>query len=94
MAANAERIYKAIDGSTKVIPGHGPVSGRTEVKEFGDMLAQSLQIMTNLVKSGKTLEQAAAARPFADYDKKWGNGFLKPEQWLAMNYMGMKAGHS
>jgi glyoxylase-like metal-dependent hydrolase (beta-lactamase superfamily II) len=91
MAANAERIGTLIDAKTKVIPGHGSVMDRAGVKEFHDMLAGSLEIMQKIVKDGKTLEQAQAMRPFEKYDGKWGQGFLKSEQWLALNYAGMTA---
>ncbi len=89
MAANAERIGKLVDSQTRIIPGHGPVARKQDVKEYGDMLAGCLETMTKLVKGDKTVEQIQAAQPFKAYDEKWGKGFMKPEQWVAMNYAGM-----
>ncbi len=90
MAANAERIYKMVDNNTIVVPGHGPVEKKADVKDFADMLSGSLDIFTKQIKDGKTLAQMQADKPFAAYDAKWGGGFMKPEAWIAMNYSGMK----
>ena len=46
--------------------------------------------MNKLVAEGKTLEQVQAAKPTADYDSKWGNGFLKIQPWVDMVYQGVK----
>ncbi len=90
MAANAEHIHKAVADDTIIIPGHGPVEKRSDVKEFADMLSGSLEIFQKQIAAGKTLEQLQAEKPFAQYDAKWGGGFMKPEAWIAMNYAGMK----
>ncbi len=90
MAENAHKIVKMVADDTIVIPGHGPVSKKSEVKEFADMLSGSLDIFTQQIKAGKTLEQMQADKPFAAYDEKWGKGFIKPEAWIALNYAGMK----
>ena len=34
----------------------------------------------------ETLAQVIAARPTKDYDAKWGNGFLKPDQFAEIVY--------
>jgi glyoxylase-like metal-dependent hydrolase (beta-lactamase superfamily II) len=90
MAANAERIQKAIDDKTKVIPGHGPVGTKADVKEYGEMLSACLESISSLIRAGKTLEQVQAAEPTKRFDAKWGGGNLKAPQWVAMNYAGMK----
>jgi hypothetical protein len=38
------------------------------------------------VKAKKTLAQVIAAKPTKDYDAAWGNGFLKPEQFVEIVY--------
>jgi glyoxylase-like metal-dependent hydrolase (beta-lactamase superfamily II) len=90
MAANAERILKMVDDNTIIVPGHGAVAKKADVKEFADMLAGSLDILTKEIKAGKTIEQLQADRPCKAYDEKWGKGFMKPESWIALNFSGMK----
>jgi len=90
MAANAEHILKMVDNDTIIVPGHGAIAKKSDVKEFGDMLAGSLDIFNQQIKAGKTLDQLQADKPFKAYDDKWGKGFMKPEAWIALNYGGMK----
>ena len=90
MAGNAERILKMVDDSTIIIPGHGAIAKKSDVKDFADMLSGSLDIFSKNIKAGKTLEQMQADQPFKAYDDKWGKGFIKPEAWIALNYAGMK----
>ena len=35
-----------------------------------------------LVQAGKTPAEVVAARPTADLDAKWGQGFMKPDQFV------------
>ena len=89
MAADSERILKMVDDSTIIVPGHGPVGKKSDVKEYSDMLNDCLDIFSKQIKQGKTLEQLQAAQPFKAYDEKWGKMFIKPDQWIALNYAGM-----
>jgi glyoxylase-like metal-dependent hydrolase (beta-lactamase superfamily II) len=89
MAANAERILKMVDDDTIIIPGHGPIAKKGDVKEFADMLSGSLEIFTAQIKAGKSLAQIQADKPFKVYDEKWGKMMIKPDQWIALNYSGM-----
>jgi glyoxylase-like metal-dependent hydrolase (beta-lactamase superfamily II) len=89
MAANAERILKMVDDDTIIIPGHGPVAKKSDVKEFAGMLSGSLEIFTAQIKAGKSLAQIQAEKPFKVYDEKWGKMMIKPDQWIALNYSGM-----
>lgn len=47
--------------------------------------------MKKLIAEGKTLEEIVALKPFADYDKKLGGGFLPPEKFLKIFYGVVKA---
>jgi len=91
MAADAESIWKSADRASRIIPGHGPMSDKEELKSYADMLAASLEIMNKQLQAGKTLEQMLAARPFQAYDEKWGKGLMNAEQWIKLNYAGMTA---
>ncbi len=75
---------------TKIIPGHGPPSGVAELKEFRDMLATARDSIQKLVDAGKSREETIAAKPTAELDRKWGQGFMKPDVWVGIVYDGMK----
>ena len=79
-------ILPMIDEETVVITGHGPVSDKAKFTAFRDMLAAIRDNIAALIKQGKSLEQVTAAKPTAEFDEAWGNGFLKPESFVKIVY--------
>jgi glyoxylase-like metal-dependent hydrolase (beta-lactamase superfamily II) len=86
MIAAADRILGLVDDKTRIIPGHGPLADRGQLKEYRDMLAGIRGRILPLVKAGKTLAEVQAAKPTASYDEKWGKGFLKPDDFVGIVY--------
>ena len=86
MIGAADRILAAGDAATKIIPGHGALATKADVKAFRDMLAATRDAIQPLVKAGKTLDEVKAAKPTAALDEKWGKGFIKPEVWTTVAY--------
>ena len=87
-AVNAAMPY--VNDSTKVIPGHGPLAGKTELVAYRDVLVKVRDRVAALIKQGKTKEQVIAAKPSAEWDATWGSGFMKPDAFLGMVYDSMK----
>ena len=50
------------------------------------MLATVHEKMTKLIKEGKNIDEIVAAKPTAEFDAKWGDGFLKPDNWVKIVY--------
>lgn len=86
MIAAADRILAAADASTKIIPGHGPLATKADVKAYRDMLVASRDAVRPLVRAGKSLDEVKAAKPTAAFDERWGKGFVKPDLWAAVLY--------
>ena len=86
MIAAADRVLKITDDTSKIIPGHGPLSNKAELKAYRDMLVKVDANVAAMIKAGKTLAQAVAAKPSRDFDAKWGNGFLKADQFVEIVY--------
>ncbi len=84
--AAADRVLGMTDAATKFIPGHGPLADRAALTGFRDMLKTVRDRVKAMLASGKTLEQVVAAKPTKDLDVVWGNGFLKPEWFVAIVY--------
>ncbi len=80
--AAADRVLAMTDDVTQIIPGHGPLSNKRELRAYRDMLAAVSVKIEAMVKAKKTLAQVMAAKPTRDYDATWGKGFLKPEQFV------------
>lgn len=64
--------------NTKILPGHGVVSSRSDVIEFRDMVITVAERVETLVSEGRTYEEVAAADPTREYRGKWGD----PERFL------------
>ncbi len=84
--AAADRVLAMTDDVTQIIPGHGPLSNKRELRAYRDMLAAVSAKIEAMVKAKKTLAQVLAAKPTRDYDATWGKGFLKPEQFVEIVY--------
>lgn len=87
--AAADKALAIAKDDTKIIPGHGPLSNKAELKAYRDMLATLSSRIKEQVKAGKKLEDIVAAKPTADYDAKWGGGFIKPDKWVEMVVMNL-----
>lgn len=85
---NAVDVALAIaDDQTRIIPGHGPVVGKAELRAYRDMLATVIARIEPMIKAGKTLQQVLDAKPTADFDAKWGtSNFLPPNTWVTLVY--------
>jgi len=88
MIGDSAAILKAVDDSTKIVPGHGPIGNKVQLQQFHDMLAEANEQISKLVAAGTTADELIAARPTRKYDAQWGHGFLKPENWVGMLYEG------
>lgn len=86
MIAATDRVLKISDDTTKIIPGHGPLSNKAELKAYRDMLVRISAKVEAMVKAKKTLAQVIAAKPTREFDEAWGKGFLKPEQFVEIVY--------
>ena len=89
MIAGADIILKMSNASTKIIPGHGPMASRTDVIAYRDMLQAIRTRIEPMVKSGKSVQQAVAAKPTKEFDAKWSKGFLTPDQFTTLVYTGI-----
>jgi glyoxylase-like metal-dependent hydrolase (beta-lactamase superfamily II) len=91
MIAAADRMIEAVDGQTKIIPGHGPMAVRDDVRAYRSMLAGVNDRVSGLISAGKTVEQTLAAEPTKAWDDKWGKGFMKSSDFVRILYAGKVA---
>ncbi len=86
MIAAADRVLAMAREGTRIIPGHGPLSGRAELRAYRDMLVTVRDRVRALAREGKTLQQVQAAKPSAEFDARWGQGFMKPDSFIRVVY--------
>ncbi len=89
MIATAEHVLAMVDDETKIIPGHGPLSNKAELQAYRDVLAAVRDRVHRLIGEGKSRDEVVAAKPTADFDEAWGDGFLKPDAWVGIVYDAM-----
>jgi glyoxylase-like metal-dependent hydrolase (beta-lactamase superfamily II) len=89
MVEAVDLVLQQVNAETKLIPGHGPLSGVTELRAYREMLSAVETRVRTLLEQGKSREAVIAARPTADYDAKWGGGFIKPDVWVGIVYDGL-----
>ena len=90
MLRAANRILLLTDGSTKVVPGHGPIGNREDLRAFRDMLQTAISRIEALVAQGLTLQQINDQKPMADYDDAWGGGFIDPKRFVQLVYLSLQ----
>lgn len=78
--AAQERILALANGESKIIPGHGPLAGKQDLKAAVDMLKDAYARVRSLIEAGKSEEEILAANPLADYHEDWNWGFITTER--------------
>jgi len=89
MVAAHDTFLAMINDDTKIVPGHGPLASKAQLKDFRDMIVTSLSRMEKLVADGKVKSEqdAIAAKPFADLDPKWAsNNEQAARNWIRIVY--------
>jgi glyoxylase-like metal-dependent hydrolase (beta-lactamase superfamily II) len=84
-----EANIAAVAADTIVVPGHGPVAGRSELLECRDMLTTVRDAVAVLKKQGRTLDETIAAKPTARYDAKWGGFLISGAAFTSLVYQGV-----
>lgn len=79
-------IFGMINQYTKIIPGHGPLSTPDELSTYRSMLVTVSTRVKKLIEDGKTREEVLAARPSREFDLDWGNGTIKPDDFVGFIY--------
>ena len=85
----ADVVLAHIVGDTKIIPGHGPLATRADLKAYREVLATARDRVTDAIAQGMTLDQAKAAKLMADYDEAWGQAFINPDQFVEFVYQSL-----
>jgi glyoxylase-like metal-dependent hydrolase (beta-lactamase superfamily II) len=57
---------------TSVIPGHGRVCQQLDVVDYRDMVVEVRDVIADLIKQGKTLDQIKEAHPARPYETEYG----------------------
>lgn len=82
----SEKALAVAGKSTKIIPGHGPLGSKDDLKKYYDMLSAVRDKVAALKAGGASEEEAIAKKPLAEFDAKWGNGFMNSNLFVGIVY--------
>ena len=84
--AAAEKVLSMANDSSKIIPGHGPLSTKKDLTGYRDMLKTIRTRIHSQVTSGKSLDEVKASRPTKDWDDTLGKGFINGDSLTEFVY--------
>ncbi len=90
MISGAELGLSLAGKDTQIIPGHGPMGDKASLAEYHDFLIKARNNVQKLIDEGKSLEQAVAAQPTAQWDAILGEVWITPEQLVIFIYNSLK----
>ncbi len=79
-----DKILLIIDDNTKVIPGHGEVATKADVKKLRDTLADIRDQVAAALKKGKKVEDMASLGITDKYEAELGKGFVKGKDFVLL----------
>jgi cyclase len=75
-----DTVLNFINDETQIIPGHGPVTNKAEMKAWRDMFIVLRDRIANMKGGGMSRKEVIAADPTKDFDDRWntwGDDFKK-----------------
>ena len=81
-----DTLYSMCGPATKIIPGHGPVANREDVREYQAMLKEVRRRVANAIAAGKSEEAVVASHLLDDLDVKWGGNLIKQPYLVGIVY--------
>ena len=78
--AALDRVIALADDETKIIPGHGPLGNRADAQRARDMIADSLDRVSDLIETGRSADDIVADNPLAMYHDDWNWRFITTER--------------
>jgi glyoxylase-like metal-dependent hydrolase (beta-lactamase superfamily II) len=89
MIRATEANLARVTDKTLIIPGHGPVGNKSDLRAYRDTLVAIRSRVAALKKQGRTLAEVVAAKPTAAYDAKWGDYIIDPKFFTRLVYAGV-----
>jgi cyclase len=86
MIAAAEKSLAVADDNTKIIPGHGPLGSKADLKRSHDMLSAIRDKVAALKAAGASEQEAVAKKPTAEFDAAWAKGFITGDIFTGLVY--------
>jgi cyclase len=91
MIAFYDTLYAMCGPHTRVIPGHGPVANRDDIRRYQGMLREVRKRVAAAIADGMSEAALIAAHPLDDLDPQWGGNLVKQPYLLAIVYEDLRS---
>jgi cyclase len=81
----AEKSIALAGDKTRIIPGHGPLGNKADLRSYIEMLSTVRDKVAALKKSGASEQDVLAKKPTADLDAQWAHGG-SPDMFVGIVY--------
>lgn len=81
LTKNIQDVIAKLPADVKIIPGHGPISGLDDLKQYHQMLVETTAFVRQQKNAGKDVKQIQA-QGFPEKYKPWGTGFINANTWI------------
>jgi cyclase len=89
MIAGDEKVLAEVPDDVKIIPGHGPLGTKDDLRKFIAVLRETSAAVEAGIKKGKTLDQLKQEKVLAKWDS-WGQSFIKTDMFIEILYDSLK----
>jgi glyoxylase-like metal-dependent hydrolase (beta-lactamase superfamily II) len=91
MIAFYDTLYALCGPRTRVIPGHGPVANREDIRIYQGMLREVRTRVARAIAAGLSEDALIKSHPLDDLDIVWGGNLVKQPYLLGIVYEDLKA---
>src|SRR5215472_3869567 len=89
MIAGDEKVLAEVPDDVKIIPGHGPLATKDDLRKFIQVLKETSAAVQAGINKGKTLDQLKQEKVLAKWDS-WGQSFIKTDVFIEILYDSLK----
>src|SRR2546423_423913 len=89
MIAGDEKVLAETPDEVRIIPGHGPLGTKDDLRKFITMLKETSGAVQAGIKKGKTLDQLKKENVLAKWDS-YGKSFIKTDVFVEILYASLK----
>ncbi len=84
--SGADEALGLLDDKSRIVPGHGPVAGASELRRWREMLVTILERVKKAAAAGRTLDEVKASRPTKEWDDLFPRSFVTPDHVVEEAY--------
>jgi glyoxylase-like metal-dependent hydrolase (beta-lactamase superfamily II) len=90
MISAYEKLLPTLDENVRVVPGRGRVGTKKDLVDYLSVMKALKTRITKLIEEGKSVEEAVALKPTADFDARWANGPIPANDIVEEVYADLK----